>query len=153
MAVISMRQLLADGLPEENHDSLSVRILDMSTDDQHEVLYESANTAGASGLSSTRLLRLADHDYQVDMRPSAAFLKANHSSVASLVVLGGLLSLLLSVFLYVLVSQRQRALKMVEQRTRELHDREQELRGTTASCAVCWMPRLRWRLSPPTCVG
>ncbi|MGE7963909.1 sensor domain-containing diguanylate cyclase [Pseudomonas sp. NPDC089918] len=130
MAVISMRQLLADGLPEENHDSLSVRILDMSTDDQHEVLYESANTAGASGLSSTRLLRLADHDYQVDMRPSAAFLKANHSSVASLVVLGGLLSLLLSVFLYVLVSQRQRALKMVEQRTRELHDREQELRGT-----------------------
>ncbi|WP_454834686.1 sensor domain-containing diguanylate cyclase [Pseudomonas lini] len=130
MAVISMRQLLADGLSEENHDSLSVRILDLSTDDQHEVLYESTNTVGASDLSSTRLLRLADHDYQVDMRPSAAFLKANHSSVASLVVLGGLLSLLLSVFLYVLVSQRQRALKMVAQRTQELHDREQELRGT-----------------------
>lgn len=130
MAVISMRQLLADGLPEENHDSLSVRILDLSTDEQHEVLYESTNTAGASDLSSTRLLQLADHDYQVDMRPSAAFLKANHSSVTSLVVLGGLLSLLLSVFLYVLVSQRQRALKMVEQRTQELHDREQELRGT-----------------------
>ncbi len=130
MAVISMRQLLADGLPEENHDSLSVRILDLSTDDQHEVLYESTNTAGASDLSSTRLLRLADHDYQVDMRPSAAFLKANPSSVASLVVLGSLLSLLLSVLLYVLVSQRQRALKMVEQRTQELHDREQELRGT-----------------------
>ncbi|MCO8312792.1 sensor domain-containing diguanylate cyclase [Pseudomonas mandelii] len=130
MAVISMRQLLADGLPDENHDSLSVRILDLSTDDQHEVLYESTNTAGASDLSSTRLLRLADHDYQVDMRPSAAFLKANHSSVASLVVLGGLLSLLLSVFLYVLVNQRRRALKMVEQRTQELHDREQELRGT-----------------------
>jgi diguanylate cyclase (GGDEF)-like protein/PAS domain S-box-containing protein len=130
MAVISMRQLLADGLPEGNQDSLSVRILDLSTADQHEVLYESTNTAGASDLSSTRLLRLADHDYQVDMRPSAAFLKANHSSVASLVVLGGLLSLLLSVFLYVLVSQRQRALRMVEQRTQELHDREQELRGT-----------------------
>jgi diguanylate cyclase (GGDEF)-like protein/PAS domain S-box-containing protein len=130
MAVISMRQLLADGLPEGNQDSLSVRILDLSTADQHEVLYESTNTAGASDLSSTRLLRLADHDYQVDMRPSAAFLKANHSSVVSLVVLGGLLSLLLSVFLYVLVSQRQRALRMVEQRTRELHDREQELRGT-----------------------
>ncbi|HJR29316.1 MAG TPA: diguanylate cyclase [Pseudomonas sp.] len=130
MAVISMRQLLADGLPEENHDSLSVRILDLSTDDQREVLYESTNTAGASDLSSTRLLRLADHDYQVDMRPSVAFLQANHSSLTSLVVLGGLLSLLLSVLLYVLVSQRQRALKMVEQRTQELHDREQELRGT-----------------------
>jgi diguanylate cyclase (GGDEF)-like protein/PAS domain S-box-containing protein len=45
-------------------------------------------------------------------------------------VLGSLLSVLLSALLYVLVSQRQRALKMVEQRTQELREREQELRGT-----------------------
>ena len=130
MAVISMRQLLADGLPEADHDYLSVRILDLSTDDQHEVLFESPNTPALSDLSATRLFRLADHDYQVDIQPSDAFLKANHSSVTSLVVLGGLLSVLLSALLYVLVSQRQRALKMVEQRTQELRDREQELRGT-----------------------
>ncbi|MDF9777823.1 sensor domain-containing diguanylate cyclase [Pseudomonas baetica] len=130
MAVISMRQLLADGLPEEGRDYLSVRILDLSTDDQHEVLFESSNPAAISELSATRLLRMADHDYQVDIQPSDAFLQANHSSVISLVVLGGLLSVLLSALLYVLVSQRQRALKMVEQRTRELRDREQELRGT-----------------------
>jgi diguanylate cyclase (GGDEF)-like protein/PAS domain S-box-containing protein len=130
MAVISMRQLLADGLPEATHDYLSVRILDLSTDEQHEVLYESYNSPAPSELSATRLLRMADHDYQVDILPSEAFLKANHSSVTSLVVLGGLLSVLLSALLYVLVSQRQRALKMVEQRTQELHDREQELRGT-----------------------
>ncbi|MDI2594798.1 diguanylate cyclase [Pseudomonas sp. N3-W] len=130
MAVVSMQQLLADGLPEESHDYLSVRILDLSTEDQHEVLYESSNPAAPSELSSTRLLRLADHDYEVDMLPSAVFLQANHSSVGSLVVLGGLLSLLLSALLYVLVSQRQRALKMVEQRTQELRQREQELRGT-----------------------
>jgi len=130
MAVISMRQLLADGLPEENHDFLSVRILDLSTGDQHEVLYESSNTPAVSELSSTQLIRLADHDYQVEMRPSTSFLQANHSSVSSLVVLGSLLSLLLSALLYVLVSQRQRALKLVEQRTQELRAREQELRGT-----------------------
>lgn len=130
MAVISMRQLLADGLPEAGRDYLSVRILDLSTEDQHEVLYESSNGPAASELSATRLLRLADHDYQVDIRPSEAFLQANHSSVGSLVILGGLLSLLLSSLLYVLVSQRQRALKMVEQRTQELRAREQELRGT-----------------------
>ncbi|MGV8888780.1 MAG: sensor domain-containing diguanylate cyclase [Pseudomonas sp.] len=130
MAVISMRQLLADGLPEAGRDYLSVRILDLSTDDQHEVLYETPNTPASSELAATRLLRLADHDYQVDIQPSDAFLKANHSSVTSLVVLGGLLSLLLSALLYVLVSQRQRALKMVEQRTQELRAREQELRGT-----------------------
>ncbi|EJN31324.1 PAS domain S-box/diguanylate cyclase (GGDEF) domain-containing protein [Pseudomonas sp. GM78] len=130
MAVISMRQLLADGLPEAGRDYLSVRILDLSTDEQHEVLFESPNAPASSDLSATRLLRLADHDYQVDIRPSAAFLKANHSSVTTLVVLGGLLSVLLSALLYVLASQRQRALKMVEQRTGELRAREQELRGT-----------------------
>lgn len=130
MAVISMRQLLADGLPEATRDYLAVRILDLSTDDQHEVLYESPNRAAPSDLATTRLLRLADHDYQVDIQPSDAFLKANHSSVTSVVVLGGLLSLMLSALLYVLVSQRQRALKLVARRTEELHAREQELRGT-----------------------
>ena len=130
MAVISMRQLLADGLPDSMHDYLSVRILDLSIDEQHEALFESFNVPAASDLSASRLLRLADHDYQVDITPSEAFIKANHSSVKTLMVLGGLLSLLLSVLLYVLVSQRQRALKMVEQRTEELRAREQELRGT-----------------------
>jgi len=130
MAVISMRQLLADGLPDADYDYLSVRILDLSIDDQHEVLYESLNPPAASDLSASRLLRLADHDYQVDITPSEAFIQANHSSVTTLMVLGGLLSLLLSALVYVLVSQRQRALKMVEQRTEELRAREQELSGT-----------------------
>ncbi|PKH27246.1 nucleotide cyclase [Pseudomonas sp. 43NM1] len=130
MAVISMRQLLAEGLPDAGYDYLTVRILDLSTDDQHEVLYESSNTAAESSLFASRLLRMADHDYQVDIQPSEAFLQANHSSVTSLVVLGGLLSVLLSALLYVLVSQRQRALTLVEQRTEELRAREEELRGT-----------------------
>ncbi|MBP5944464.1 MULTISPECIES: sensor domain-containing diguanylate cyclase [unclassified Pseudomonas] len=130
MAVISMRQLLADGLPDAFHDYLSVRILDLSIPDQHEVLYESSNDPAPSALATTRLVRMADHDYQVDILPSDAFMQANHSSVGSVLVLGGLLSLLLSALLYVLVSQRQRALHLVEQRTQELHDSEQELRGT-----------------------
>lgn len=130
LAVISIEQLVADDLPGPANDNLSVRILDLSTPEQPEVLYESSNPPADSSLAMTRLLRLADHDYQVDIRPSAAFLLANHSSVSSLVVLGGSLSLLLSALLYVLVSQRQRALKLVERRTAELHAREQELRGT-----------------------
>lgn len=129
LAVISIRQLVADGLPEASDDNLAIRILDLSTDDKHEVLYASDNHPAQSELSATRLLRFGDHDYQVDMRPSTVFLQANHSSVISLVVLGSLLSVLLSALLYVLVSQRQRALAMVEQRTRELRLREQELRG------------------------
>lgn len=88
MAVISMRQLLADGLPDAFHDYLSVRILDMSTNDQHEVLFESTNEPAPSDLSATRLLRMADHDYQVDILPSDAFAQANHSSVGSVIILG-----------------------------------------------------------------
>lgn len=129
LAVISIRQLVADGLPEASDDNLAIRILDLSTDDEHEVLYASDNRPAQSDLSATRLLHFGDHDYQVDIHPSTVFLQANHSSVISLVVLGGLLSVLLSALLYVLVSQRQRALAMVEQRTHELRLREQELRA------------------------
>ncbi|SFA73226.1 PAS domain S-box-containing protein/diguanylate cyclase (GGDEF) domain-containing protein [Pseudomonas sp. NFIX10] len=130
VAGINMRQLVGDGLPTAGHDNLSMRVLDQSTDDRGEVLFDSLDALGDSGLSATRLLRLADRDYRVELRPSRVFLSSNHSSVTGTVVLGGLLSLLLSALLYVLVSQRQRALKLVEQRTRELRAREQELRGT-----------------------
>ncbi|UZE88226.1 sensor domain-containing diguanylate cyclase [Pseudomonas viciae] len=130
VAAISMRQLVGDGLPESGQDNLSMRVLDLSTEDREEVLFESLDPSVDSSLSAIRLLRLADHDFRVELRPSGAFLATNHSTVESLVVLGGLLSLLLSALLYVLVSQRQRALKLVEQRTQELRAREQELRGT-----------------------
>ncbi|MGE7957276.1 sensor domain-containing diguanylate cyclase [Pseudomonas sp. NPDC089530] len=130
IAVISMRQLVVDGLPEQSHDNLFVQIIDLSTAEAHGRLYESSNGPGDSSLAVSRVLSLADHEYQVNIRPSALFLQANHSSAASQVVLGGLLSLLLSALLYVLVSQRQRALQLVEQRTAELRVREQELRGT-----------------------
>ena len=116
MAVISIRQLVADGLPEASHDNLAIHILDLSTGNKHETLYESDNRPVQSELLASRSLRFADHDYQVDIRPSAAFMRANHFSVISLVVPGGLLSVLLSALLYVLVSQRQRALTLVEQR-------------------------------------
>lgn len=130
IAVISMRQLVVDGLPEQNHDNLFMQIFDLSTDEAYGRLYESSNGPGDSPLAVSRVLSLADHDYQVNIRPSALFLRANHSSITSQVILGCLLSLLLSALLYVLVSQRQRALRLVEQRTAELRQREQELRGT-----------------------
>ncbi len=130
VAAISMRQLVGDGLPSVSHDNLSMRVLDLSEADQEEVLFDSPEPPGDSDLAAIRVLRLADRDYRVELRPSRMFLSTNHSTMASLVVLGGLLSFLLSALLYVLVSQRQRALTLVEQRTQELRAREQELRGT-----------------------
>ncbi|TSD75779.1 diguanylate cyclase [Pseudomonas sp. KBS0710] len=128
MAVISMRQLVADGLPKPNRDNLVMQIVDTS-DTQQRVLYASSNAVGDSSLIATRRLTLGDHVYALSIRASQVFDQANHSSMHTILAMGLLLSLLLSALLYVLVSQRQRALKLVEQRTQQLHVREQELRA------------------------
>ncbi|AMW85105.1 CHASE domain/PAS domain protein [Pseudomonas yamanorum] len=129
MAVISMRQLVADGLPKADRDNLVTQIVDTS-DAEKRVLYESSNAVADSDLMAVRRLTLGDHVYALSLRPSQVFLQGNHSSQVTILVMGSLLSLLLSALLYVLVSQRQRALKLVEQRTAQLRQREQELRGT-----------------------
>ncbi|MDD0975326.1 diguanylate cyclase [Pseudomonas fontis] len=131
MAVLSLRQLMADGLPGASQDNLVVRILDLSSPAEHEVLFQSDNQAADSSLSASHLLQLADRHYQLDIRPSVAFMQANRTSVvAAVAFLGGLLSLLLSALLYSLFGQRQRALTLVEQRTAELRISEQSLRDT-----------------------
>ncbi|WAH57082.1 diguanylate cyclase [Pseudomonas silvicola] len=130
-AVVSLGQLMGEGLPAQSDDNLHVRILDLSLAGNHEVLYESSNTVVPEPLMATHLLHLADRDYQLDISPSTLFVEANHASpVAVVVALGALLSLLLSALLYSLVSQRQRALKLVEQRTSQLRSSEQALRVT-----------------------
>ncbi|TFY91874.1 GGDEF domain-containing protein [Pseudomonas nabeulensis] len=128
MAVISMRQLVADGFPKPDRDNLVMQIVDTS-DTQQRVLYESSNAVGTSDLTAARRLTLGDHVYALSLRPSQVFDQANHSSLATVLTMGGLLSLLLAALLYMLVSQRQRALALVEQRTAQLRQREQELRG------------------------
>jgi diguanylate cyclase (GGDEF)-like protein/PAS domain S-box-containing protein len=128
MAVISMRQLVADGLPKANRDNLAMQIVDTS-DTEQRVLYASSNAPGGSDLVATRRLTLGDHVYALSLRASEVFDKANHSSTSTILIMGVLLTVLLSVLLYVLVSQRQRALTLVEQRTAQLRLREQELRG------------------------
>lgn len=131
MALLSMRQLIGEGLPTASDDNLVVRILDLSGSQSHETLYDSGNLSAPLPLTSSQLLHLADHHYQLDIRPSEAFLQANRSSaVFTVTLLGGLLSLLLSALLYSLFSQRQRALTLVEQRTAALRVSEQSLRET-----------------------
>lgn len=131
MALLNLRQLITDGLPAIAEDNLVVRIVDPSGRDGHELLFDSQNPAAPLALVSTQLLHLADHHYQLDIRPSQVFMQGNRSSAALAVgLLGGLLSLLLSALLYSLFSQRQRALKLVEQRTAQLRVSEQSLRET-----------------------
>ncbi|QQE85644.1 diguanylate cyclase [Pseudomonas putida] len=131
MALLNLRQLITDGLPAIAEDNLVVRIVDPSGRDGHELLFDSQNPAAPLALVTTQLLHLADHHFQLDIRPSQVFMQGNRSSAALAVgLLGGLLSLLLSALLYSLFGQRQRALKLVEQRTAELRVSEQSLRET-----------------------
>ncbi|WP_213877752.1 diguanylate cyclase [Pseudomonas sp. dw_358] len=130
-AIISIRQLLADGLPASSEDSLHVEISDLSTDSDHEVLFRSDDSPVASDLKATQMLHLADRTYQLDISPSQFFVQSNPAEgLVLLCGLGALLSLLLSAMFYMLVSQRQRAQRRVEQRTWQLRVSEQELRAT-----------------------
>lgn len=131
MALLSLRQLINESLPTEADDDLVVRIYDLSSGGAHEVLFDSGNQPAALSLVSSELLHLADHHFQLDIRPSVDFLQANRSSAVAVVgIFGGLLSLLLATLLYSLFSQRQRALGLVARRTAELRVSEQSLRET-----------------------
>lgn len=130
MAVLSMRQLMADGLPRADQDNLVVRILDLSSAANPEALFQSGNPVADSPLMVQKVLHLADRSYQLNMFPSQEFLRDNRSSATSVIVVGGLLSLLLSALLFSLFSQRQRALTLVEQRTAQLRISEESLRDT-----------------------
>jgi diguanylate cyclase (GGDEF)-like protein len=120
MAVISLRKLMSEGLPEADGDNLTVELFDLSAASGPEVLYQSSNTAADSALKVVAPLSMADRNYQLDIHPSVAFMAANQSSSTSVAVMGGLLSLILSALFFSLISQRQRALLLVEQRTTEL---------------------------------
>ena len=131
VAVISMHQLMSDGLPSSDQDNLQVQIIDLTANGAPAVLFQSASPVIDSALSASYPLRLADHDYQLQIQPSTVFIQANDSVVVSAVIFfGGLLSLLLSALLYSLLSQRERALVLVEQRTAQLRISEQSLRAT-----------------------
>jgi diguanylate cyclase (GGDEF)-like protein/PAS domain S-box-containing protein len=131
IAVVSLQQLLAEGLPPANQDNLRMEILDLSSEGNREALFHSADPRPVSLLHFSDTLHLADRTYQLNIRPSDLFMRANQSTVVGVMAtLGGLLCLLLSALLFNLVSQRQRAQRRVEQRTWQLRVSEQELRAT-----------------------
>jgi diguanylate cyclase (GGDEF)-like protein/PAS domain S-box-containing protein len=119
MAVISMNKLMSEGLPGQASDNLALQLFDVSSPGTPDLLYQSTNTVADSELKLVAQVRVADREYRLDIRPAAVFLAANQSTT-SVMVMGGLFSLMLSALLYSLISRRQRALKLVELRTTEL---------------------------------
>jgi diguanylate cyclase (GGDEF)-like protein/PAS domain S-box-containing protein len=129
LAVISLRQLMTEALPLTDRDNLAVGLEDLTSPQAPALLYESAAKPAISDLKLTQTLDFAGRSYRLQVRPTTVFITANPSGNDSVVVLGALLSFMLSALLYALISQRQRALRLVEQRTGQLRQREQQLRS------------------------
>jgi diguanylate cyclase (GGDEF)-like protein/PAS domain S-box-containing protein len=129
LAAISLRQMMTEALPLTDQDNLTVGLEDLTSGEAPEVLYESAAKAAISDLQVAKTLDFAGRRYRLQVRPTMVFISANPSGNDSVVVLGALLSFMLSALLYALISQRQRALRLVEQRTVQLRRREQQLRS------------------------
>lgn len=128
MASISLEQLMEDGLTEESSLHLAAELTDMDGASLRKALYRSPQEPADSPLRISRTLRLADRYYELNLRPTQRYLLANQASgLGLLATLGALLSLLFSAFCYSLVSQRQRALALVDERTADLQLREEEL--------------------------
>ncbi|OUM07165.1 GGDEF domain-containing protein [Pseudomonas syringae] len=127
-AIISLAQLMSVGTVEQ--DNLSVTMIDLTSPAKAEQVYQSPVAAIHNQLYASSLLSLGDRDYLVEVRPTQIFSLSNQIMMPGRVMwLGGLLSLMLSALLYSLISQRQRALQRVAQRTRELRQRELQLRA------------------------
>lgn len=132
-ALISVPLLMTEGLPSQVDDNLQVRIRDVAAPPADALLYESPVSAGELDLTAIQHLSLADRNYEVLIRPSDVYAHGNQSSpLLRVISLGALLSLLLSTLLYSLMSQRQRALTLVHERTLLLQARDRLLQKLSA---------------------
>ncbi|MEE4071824.1 diguanylate cyclase [Pseudomonas viridiflava] len=124
-AVIGLSQLMSVGAAER--DTLAVTLTDLNAQPEPDPVYLSPAKAATNELYQSTLLGLGDRDYLLEVRPTELFQSNNRETSSNVLWFGGLLSLMLSALLYSLISQRQRALARVEQRTRELRVREKQL--------------------------
>ena len=128
-ALANLAELMGNRFPGGADEDLALRLYDVSNGAVGQALYVSPNTPATLDLSSRRLLPVANRQYELVIRPSLVFLRHNRSALVAITsVLGGLLSLLAGGLLYRLLSQRQRALGVIAQRTAELQLSEQALR-------------------------
>lgn len=125
---ISLHQLLEQGQTVQTLSNLALELHDLGQPG-NAPLYRLGTPAPDSALQASRDLRAARYHYRLVIRPTASFL-AQHPllPVWSVAVPGVALSLLLGTLLFVLLSQRQRALALVERRTTELQESREALR-------------------------
>lgn len=127
-AVISLSQVL-ESHSERGAKQLS---LELTAGMPAELLYRSRQAADGQLLWQSQL-RLGLSDYRLLIRPTPAFTAGNRSLAFLWVALAGaLFTVLLVMLLSLLLGQRQRALRLVAERTQELRWSEAELRQASA---------------------
>jgi PAS domain S-box-containing protein len=128
MVSLSLRELMEPAGKSDPRANLAVELYE-TVGDERTLLYRSeAVAADTANLLLTRELSLGERHYELSIRPTLAFVQANRSSAVWVILAAGvLISLMLALLLYSMVSQRQRAQTLVRQRTHELRQREREL--------------------------
>ncbi|MFO1372427.1 MAG: PAS domain S-box protein, partial [Candidatus Competibacteraceae bacterium] len=135
LGVIRPGAVVEAAIEKTTPQNLMLRLLDRSTEDEQQWLYEyppslaSQEPAATSQLLYTQQFPFADHAWQIEIRPNVAFTAANTNQTYRWIALSGaLLTLLTALYLFTLVSQRAQAETLVDVRTAELRESEQRYR-------------------------
>jgi len=122
VSTVRLAALMEQGIPLPSLQRLNVTL--SLTDKQHQGtnIYQSLEPATPSRLYAQRLLKVADQNYLLQFRPSSTFLVANSHPlyISMIVVFGAGLTLLMTFLVYLLITQRARALSLVDERTQDL---------------------------------
>ncbi|WP_223488755.1 diguanylate cyclase [Pseudomonas sp. A-RE-19] len=122
VSTVRLASLMEQGIPLPSLQRLNVTLSLIDTQHQGENIYQSSAPAAPSALYAQRLLKVADQNYLIQFRPSSTFLVANSYalSISLIIVFGAGLTLLLTLMVYLLITQRARALSLVDERTQDL---------------------------------
>lgn len=122
IATVRVTILMEQSIPAKSLQRLNVTLSTTDTQQRTEDIYQSPAPAAASSLYAERLLKVADRAYQLSFRPSQAFLEANERTLSSYLIalFGAVLTLLMTLIVYLLTTQRMRALALVDERTQDL---------------------------------
>jgi diguanylate cyclase (GGDEF)-like protein len=122
ISTVRLASLMEQGIPSPSLQRLNVTLSLIDQQHQGGNIYQSMAPAAPSTLYEQRLLKVADQSYRVQFRPSSTFLAANSHAlyIGLIVVFGAGLTLLMTLLVYLLITQRARALSLVEERTQDL---------------------------------
>lgn len=122
VSTIRLASLMEHGIPLPSLQRLNVTLSLIDTPHPNDIFYQSLSPAAPSALYAQRVLKVADQHYSMQFRPSSIFLSSNsHAALVSLIVaFGAGLTLLMTLMVYMLITQRARALSLVDERTQDL---------------------------------